>query len=66
MKGGLAKRLADQFVPFGSPTRFVYKGLRLETNIHWYDYVIEFGPGSQLKFAIGLDDGGKIASISYG
>lgn len=66
MKGGLAKRLADQFAPFGAPTRFVYKGLRSENSLRWYDYLIEFGPGSQLKFAVGLDDAAKIASISFG
>jgi hypothetical protein len=66
MKEGLAKRLADQFTTFGSPTRFIYKGSRAENNLRWFDYVIEFGPGSQLKFAIGLDDAAKIASISFG
>jgi CubicO group peptidase (beta-lactamase class C family) len=66
MKDGLARRLADQLATFGSPTRFIYKGSRSENNLHWYDYVIEFGPGSQLKFAIGLDAEAKIASISYG
>lgn len=66
IKNGLAKRLADQFGPYGSPTRFIYKGLRSQNNMGWYEYVIEFGPGSQLKFAIGLDDGAKIASISFG
>ena len=66
MKDGLARRLADQLAPFGSPTRFIYKGSRSENNLQWYDYVIEFGPGSQLKFAIGLDAEAKIASISYG
>jgi CubicO group peptidase (beta-lactamase class C family) len=66
LKDGLAKRLADQFAPFGSPTRFIYKGTRLENNLHWHDYVIEFGPGSQLKFAIGLDEQAKVASISFG
>jgi hypothetical protein len=66
MKDGLARRLADQLAPFGSPTRFIYKGSRSENSLQWYDYVIEFGPGSQLKFAIGLDAEAKIASISYG
>jgi CubicO group peptidase (beta-lactamase class C family) len=66
MKDGLARRLADQFTAFGSPTRFIYKGSRAENNLHWFDYVVEFGPGSQLKFAIGLDDAAKIASISFG
>ncbi|MFC4819989.1 serine hydrolase domain-containing protein [Dokdonella ginsengisoli] len=66
MKNGLAGRLADRFSPFGSPTRFIYKGARSEGNLHWHDYLIEFGPGSQLKFSIGLDEAAKIASISYG
>jgi len=66
MKDGLAKRLADRFSPFGSPTRFIYKGTRSENHLHWHDYLIEFGPGSQLKFSIGLDEAAKIASISYG
>lgn len=66
MKNGLAKRLTERFSPFGSPTSFIYKGARSENNLRWYDYLIEFGPGSQLKFSIGLDEGAKIASISYG
>jgi CubicO group peptidase (beta-lactamase class C family) len=66
MKNGLARRLADRLAPFGPPTRFIYKGMRLENSIHWHDYLIEFGPGSQLKFSVGLDDEAKVASISYG
>lgn len=66
MKDGLARRLADRFSPFGSPTRFIYKGARSENHLHWHDYLIEFGPGSQLKFSVGLDEAAKIASISYG
>jgi D-alanyl-D-alanine carboxypeptidase len=66
MKNGLAKRLSERLAPFGTPTRFIYKGLRSEDNKKWYDYVINFGPGSQLKFSIALDDGAKIVSISYG
>ena len=66
MENGLAGRLAERFSPFGSPTRFIYKGARSESNLHWHDYLIEFGPGSQLKFSIGLDEAAKIASISYG
>jgi D-alanyl-D-alanine carboxypeptidase len=66
MKSGLAGRLAERLAPFGSPTRFIYKGARLENNLHWHDYLIEFGPGSQLRFSIGLDEESKIASISYG
>ncbi len=66
MKNGLARRLADVFAPYGTPTRYVFKGTRSDKNIRWYDYVIEFGPGSRVPFSIGLDEAGKIATISYG
>jgi D-alanyl-D-alanine carboxypeptidase len=66
MKNGLAERLTGLFAPYGTPTQFVFKGARAGNSLHWYDYVIEFGPGSELKFAVGLDEENKIASISYG
>ena len=66
MKTGLAKRLADLFGPYGAPTHFVYKGTRTGAGLSWYDYVIEFGPGSRLKFSVALDQEKKIVSISYG
>ncbi len=66
MKNGLAERLAKQFSPYGSPSHFIFKGTRPGSGLRWYDYIIEFGPGSQLKFAVGLDDEKKIVSISFG
>jgi len=66
MKAGLAARLATLFSPYGAPTAFIYKGERSDNGLKWSDYVIRFGPGSSLKFAIGLDETGKVASISYG
>lgn len=66
MKAGLAKRLTALFAPYGAPTRFVYKGSRPGADCRWHDYVIEFGPGSRLKFSIALGDEKKIVSISYG
>ena len=66
MKNGLAERLAKQFSPYGTPSHFIYKGSRPGTGLRWYDYVIEFGPGSQLKFAVALDDEKKVVSISFG
>lgn len=66
MKNGLAERLAKQFSPFGAPSHFIYKGSRTGNGLRWYDYIITFGPGSQLKFSIGLDDEKRVASISFG
>lgn len=66
MKAGLAKRLADGFGPYGHPTRFIFKGTHPGGGVTFYDYVIRFGPGSLLKFGIGLDASGKVASLSFG
>jgi len=66
MKAGLAKRLAEQFKTYGSPTAFVFKGTHVEKGLSFYDYVIRFGPGSMLKFGIALDKTGKIESLSFG
>jgi D-alanyl-D-alanine carboxypeptidase len=66
MKNGLAERLSKQFSPYGTPSRFIFKGSRTGSDLRWYDYIITFGPGSQLKFSIGLDDEKKVASISFG
>lgn len=66
MKAGLAQRLAKEFAPYGAPTTFVFKGRRTDAGLHWYDYLIQFGPGAQLKFAAGLDDAGKIGGLSFG
>jgi len=66
MQAGLAHRLAALFAPYGAPTRTLYKGTRTERGLEWYDYVLAFGPGSRLAFSIGLDEVGRIASLSYG
>ena len=66
MKNGLSQRLAKTFAPFGTPERFIFKGSRLDGDLFWYDYVIDFGPGSQLKFAVALDSQKKVATISFG
>jgi D-alanyl-D-alanine carboxypeptidase len=66
MKTGLAKRLADEFAPYGATTAFIFKGRRSEPGLRWFDYLLKFGPGSSLKFSIGLDDSGKVTSIGFG
>jgi len=66
MKAGLARRLADGFGPYGHPTRFIFKGKRSDAGTTYYDYLVRFGPGSTLKFAVGLDASGKVAHLSFG
>jgi D-alanyl-D-alanine carboxypeptidase len=65
MKAGLAKRMADEFEPYGAPTAFVFKGRRSESGKNWCDYLIEFGPGSTLKFSVALDGEGRIISFGF-
>jgi len=66
MQAGLAKRLGDHLLPYGQPSAFVFRGKRTEGKRRWSDYVIYFGPGSRLKFSLGLDADGKVASLSVG
>jgi len=65
MKAGLAKRMANQFAPYGAPVAFVFKGHRTDGGKNWSDYLIEFGPGSTLKFSVALDGDAKIISIGF-
>jgi len=65
MKTGLAKRMAGQFEPYGAPIAFVFKGRRSDSGKNWSDYLIEFGPGSTLKFSVALDGEAKIISFGF-
>ncbi|NYE27228.1 CubicO group peptidase (beta-lactamase class C family) [Rhodanobacter sp. K2T2] len=66
MRTGLAKRLGDEFNGYGKPTALVFKGTHTDAGVTFQDYVIHFGPGSQLKFGIALDKAGKIGALSFG
>lgn len=63
---GLASHFAGEFGPYGQPTKFIFKGTRTNAGFTYHDYVIQFGPGSVFKFAVGLDSSGKVASLSFG
>lgn len=63
---GRAQHFADEFGPYGHPTRFVFKGRHTDAGVTYYDYMIQFGPGSVFKFGVGLDASGKVGSLSFG
>ena len=65
LKAGLAKHFADTFGPYGSPTKFIFKGTHTDGGATFDDYVIQFGPGSVLKFGVGLDAAGKVAHVAF-
>ncbi|MGA8097423.1 MAG: serine hydrolase domain-containing protein [Candidatus Cybelea sp.] len=62
----LASSLALEFAPYGTPTAVVFRGERVESGQHWFDYVIHFGPGVSLKFGISYNDANQIAGLSFG
>jgi D-alanyl-D-alanine carboxypeptidase len=66
LKAGLSARLAKEFKPYGAPTALIFKGQRVDGAVKWYDYTIRFGPGSMLKYGIGVDDSGKVTALSFG
>jgi D-alanyl-D-alanine carboxypeptidase len=65
MKAGLAQRMARQFASYGDVTAFVFKGRQVVDGKRWFDYVIEFGPGSTFNFSAAMDDEGKVASLAF-
>ena len=65
MKAGLAQRMARQFGSYGAVTDFVFKGRQVVEGKRWFDYVIEFGPGSTFRFSVAMDDEGRVASLGF-
>ena len=65
MNAGLAQRMARQFGSYGAATAFIFKGRQVTDGKHWFDYLIEFGPGSSFKFSAALDDDGKVTSLAF-
>ncbi|HEY3637234.1 MAG TPA: serine hydrolase domain-containing protein [Rhizomicrobium sp.] len=70
LKGKLSAGVGAGFVaslgPYGAPTGAVFKGLRREAGDSWYEYVMEFGPGVSLPFAVRIDKDALVAGISVG
>ena len=41
------------------------KGRQVVDGKRWFDYVIEFGPGSTFRFSVAMDDEGRVASLGF-
>jgi D-alanyl-D-alanine carboxypeptidase len=65
MKAGLANRMAGEFGSYGASTAFVFKGQNSVDGKNWFDYLIECGPGSILKFSVAVDGEGKVTSLGF-
>ena len=52
--------LAQMFGPMGEPTAFIFKGQTIDGTATWNKYLVQFGPGSALGYAVKLERNGKI------
>ena len=65
LKAGLAQKMARQFESYGTATALVFKGRQVIEDKHWFDYLMEFGPGNTFKFSVAMDDEGKVTSVGF-
>jgi hypothetical protein len=49
----------------GAPTAFVFKGVQAADGNSWFNYLIERGPGSTLRFSVAIDREGKVKSFGF-
>ena len=70
LRGKLAGDAGVKFVknlgPYGASSGAIFKGARQDAKESWYDYVIQFGPGVFLPFAVRVDPDGLVAGFSVG
>jgi CubicO group peptidase (beta-lactamase class C family) len=65
LKNGLAARFATVVEPYGPSTSIIFKGDRTAGDKRWFDYRLEFGPGSFVTFSVALDAQGKVTSFGF-
>jgi D-alanyl-D-alanine carboxypeptidase len=66
LRAGLGAKFANNLRPYGPPSAAIYKGARQTAKDHWYDYVIQFGPGVSLPFAANIGQNGLVTGLSIG
>ncbi|HEX3653833.1 MAG TPA: serine hydrolase domain-containing protein [Rhizomicrobium sp.] len=66
LAGGVGSKFVTAFGPYGAPTREIFIGIRRDAKDTWYDYKMQFGPGTLLPFAVKLDQDGTVSSFSIG
>jgi D-alanyl-D-alanine carboxypeptidase len=59
-------KFTSELSPYGAATAAVYKGTRRVDGSTWYDYVMQFGPGVSIPFAVRIDKEGAVAGFSLG
>lgn len=70
LKGKLTTGMGANFVsglaPYGEATAAIFKGVRRNVKDNWYDYVLWFGPGVSVPFAVKIDKDSLVSRISIG
>lgn len=62
----LGARLAAELGPYGKSTAVIFKGIRRDGAQVWYDYMMHFGKGVFLPFAVRIGDNRAVAAFSIG
>jgi hypothetical protein len=66
LAGGVGAKFAVNLAPYGEPTAEIFKGVRQDAKRIWYDYIVQFGPGIVVPFAVEIDRDGKVTGLSIG
>jgi hypothetical protein len=66
LAAGMGGDFVTRLGPYGAPTGVTFKGTRRKAEDNWYDYVIQFGPGVYLPFAVRVGADGTVAGFSLG
>jgi len=66
LAGGAGARFVANLGPYGTPSAAIFKGVRQDAKDRWYDYVLEFGPGASMPFAVKIDPAGSVSGLSIG
>jgi hypothetical protein len=66
LAGGSGVKFVASLGPYGPPSAAIFKGVRGEGKDVWYDYLLRFGLGVSLPFAVRLDAAGSVAGLSVG
>jgi CubicO group peptidase (beta-lactamase class C family) len=66
LASGIGAKFVKSIGSYGAPTAAIFKGVRQDANGTWHDYLMQFGPGVSLPFAVKIGPDRAIASFSVG
>jgi D-alanyl-D-alanine carboxypeptidase len=66
LASGPGAKFVGSIGPYGAPTAAIFKGIRHDANGTWHDYLMQFGPGVSLPFAVRIGSDQAVAGFSVG